>query len=331
MQDQVSNMFDSVKVKVPGKLFLAGEYGVTKTGGLAIVSAIESDFIVGISEMIGEHSRLHTNVEMVDFDFSLEAIENLEIDENSAWNFVLTAIQLLCQKISLDKNREIYLDIQSGLGYGEHKKGYGSSASSVVGVVKAFNRYFKLGLSLEEEFQIASQAHLKVQGSGSLGDVAAITYAGNLFYRSIGQEMSDIKLPWLPYILQTDKAANTGEKLKIELSADFYERSNELVIEIATAADMTDFELFKEKVLQNQLLLIEHLPEGYMTEALAIGLNLVNSQKELVGKISGAGFGENILVFAKDRTAALELEKMSVLLEEQGIHLVKAVIPERNT
>ncbi len=312
-------MYEKVVVKVPGKLFIAGEYAVTRPRGLSLVAAVETDFSVTISESDDRVSQLHTNVAIPDETFNLEHFSGA----GHGWEFVSKVIKIM----NIGTYPEIRIDIESPLGFGENKKGYGSSACVVVGLAKALNIFYHLGLSLDDIYKKAGEAHYRVQGSGSLGDVAAITYGGIIFYRSgkrstvvqhsglytdfSGFEIKPVSLPqdWQAYVVQTGKAAKTGEKLKIEFSADFYEQSDELVIELATALDLQDFALFKEKLIQNQLLLLEHVPEGYMTQKLALALNLVNAQENLVGKISGAGFGENMIVFAKNEKGISEIQE----------------------
>lgn len=317
MQEAALNTY---KTDVPGKLFIAGEYAVTRPGGLALVTSLESDFQVSISATSGP-SLLHSNVDMPDSSFS---IKDFQADRTGPWNFAMTAIEYVLKEAPL--HQDFHLDIKSGLGYGENKKGYGSSACVVVGVVNALNAFFHLNLPLAKRFEIAAQAHYDVQGSGSRGDVAAIMYGGSIFYEN-HQRVIPINIPWSAYVVQTNKSAKTGEKLKQKLSDEFFTKSDELVIEISTAIDMKDFELFKEKLLENQLLLIEHQAKGYMTDQLALALNIINSQPEFAGKISGAGFGENIILFAKNEENIAELK---VVLEEEGMKLEKARIGKQN-
>ena len=151
-------------------------------------------------------------------------------------------------------------------------------------------------------------------------------YGGSIFYEN-HQRVLPINIPWQPYVVQTDQSSKTGEKLKQELPEAFFEKSDELVIEISTAIDMQDFALFKEKLLENQLLLINTQPKGYMTEQLALALNIINSHPELAGKISGAGFGENIILFAEHEENIAELR---AVLEAEGMKLEKARIGKVN-
>ena len=165
-----------------------------------------------------------------------------------------------------------------------------------------------------------------MQGSGSMGDIAAIMYGGSVFYQNHNRILP-LEIPWKTYVVQTGKAAKTAEKIKIKLSDEFYQTSNELVIEMATAIDIQDFSLFKEKLSENQLLLLENIPEGYMTKELALALNLLNSYPELAAKISGAGFGENLILFAQNSMAIAEVQKK---LYEYGINLEEFKIAQKN-
>lgn len=317
MQEVVLN---TCKIDVPGKLFIAGEYAVTRPGGLALVTSIVSDFQVCISEA-RTSSLLQTNVAMPDYAFS---IKDFQAERTGSWNFVLTAIEYVLRERKL--NKEFHLEIKSDLGFGESKKGYGSSACVVVGVVNALNEFFDLNLSLEKRFALAGQAHYDVQGSGSRGDVAAIMYGGSIFYEN-HQRVLPLAIPWQVYVVQTHQSAKTGEKLKKNLPDAFFSKSDELVIEIRTAIDRRDFALFKEKLLENQLLLIDNQSSGYMTEQLALALNIINGHTELAGKISGAGFGENIILFAEHEE---NIAGLRATLEAEGIALIKARIGKQN-
>ncbi len=57
-----------MSIKVPGKLFFAGEYSVTKEGNLALITTIETNFEVRISATTGK-SIFKTNVGLSDFEF----------------------------------------------------------------------------------------------------------------------------------------------------------------------------------------------------------------------------------------------------------------------
>lgn len=328
-------MFKPVHLQIPGKLFIAGEYAVTRPNGKALVAAIESDFWISISEE-NEKSKLQTNVEIEDFEFLMN---HIKIPLDSKWNFALTALK---KTIDYAKNQnlleeipEFSINIQSGLGFGENKKGYGSSASVVVAVVEGVNHFLKLNLSLEKRFELAAKAHFEVQGNGSMGDIASILTGDVIFYQSPDEKFSNWKiqpqnwksLNWTAYVAQTGKSVKTDEKLKIYLPISFYRKSDQIVEKIrkARADDGFDFSQFKALLLENQQLLIEELPPAYVTDKLKLVLEVVNAQDGLVGKISGSGFGENVIIFAENDQS---LKRIKKILEKEDISLVKVTIPD---
>ncbi|MDR0300543.1 MAG: phosphomevalonate kinase [Streptococcaceae bacterium] len=314
----------SVKVEVPGKLFIAGEYAVTRPGGLAIVAAVAADFSVSIKAAKGL-SKMRTNVGLDGFSFKLQDLLRSDmIDLKSDWNFALMAIKKMLEAVGSLKS-EVEIEIQSGLGFGKNKKGYGSSAAVVCGIVKALNQFFNLKLSLMEEFKIAADAHVTVQGSGSCGDIAAIIYGGTVFYRN-RDLIEPLLLPdWDSYVIATGKSVKTGEKLEAsKLSEAFFERSDDIVKKLSIVQSFTDF---KQGLLKNQELLRENISGNYVTEKLDLALKAVNSHPRLAGKISGAGFGENLIVFS-DAVSQGEISLLMQSLEQKGMKMEVLKIAE---
>ena len=266
------------EIQVPGKLFVAGEYAVTLEGNYAIVAAIETAFSVTVTE--SDRLRLHTNAGLAGYKPGIN-------DED--WRFALAALEYFPHK-----NLDIY--IQSDLGLGADKKGYGSSASVVAGLIN------HLDLPFTARLRYAMAAHRQAQGSGSMGDVAAIMAGGIILYQN-PDIIKHLNFPWEAYVIRTGESVKTDEKLAISFDKEFYKKSNELVLQIAEARD---FLTFKQRLLANQQLLIDNLPAGYVTEKLAEALETINTDPHLVGKISGAGFGENLIVFADQPITGLE-------------------------
>ncbi|MDR0199979.1 MAG: phosphomevalonate kinase [Streptococcaceae bacterium] len=312
-----------LSVKVPGKLFIAGEYAVTQPNRLALIAAVTTDFTVSIEKSLSRLSHLHTNVGMADLAFDLQ---DFKIEETNPWRFVLAVLK----RLPLPKDAQISLDIHSGLGFGEAKKGFGSSASTVVGVVNACNQYFDLKLTISEKFEIAGRAHREMQGSGSLGDVASILTGSICKYQSPDEawenwsiatfKQSELGLSRV-FVADTGKAVNTHEKLAIRLDEHFYRQSDALVEQIYRTmwAPSFDFTRFKMALLANQQLLFNHLPQGYLTEKLAWALSVVNSRPHFAGKVSGSGFGENLIVFATRDVTPLEIDNLKESLSQYAI------------
>lgn len=324
-------MSKKVTIKVPGKLFIAGEYAVTRPGGLALVAAIETDFSVTVSES-SRISCLHTNVAIEDYEFSLG---NFIVDMKSPWNYVLMTLK----QMPFITNKEIKIDIHSDLGFKENKKGYGSSASVVSGVAQAIYKFFDLSITWFNLFERAALAHYLVQGSGSMGDVAAIMFGGVNYYSSVKMSLSKneilsykinpIEVPWDMYVVQTHQSIKTKDKLTIDLPDTFYDKSDTIInkiydhyLELQDKKQLPKFLDFKRLLLQNQQLLIDNLPEGYVTAKLALALNLINACPHLVGKISGSGFGENMIVFANGVLSA-KMTELCTTLEQYDMKMEK--------
>lgn len=332
----------SISCQIPGKLFVAGEYAVTRPGGLAIVAAVETGFTVTVRESTGSSS-LQTNVALPDLTFD---IHDFSVPAEG-WDFALQALKNLLETLSIKDLPQLDIHISSPLGFGEQKIGYGSSASVVVGMVQAVSQFlqknvldFPSDFSWQKAFEAAAKAHRQVQGSGSMGDVAGIFAGGLSFYQSPEKnwqnwQLTDLNLPELSYqtyIIRTGKSVKTGNKLKIQLANDFYQKSDALIRQMlvwrqqpAYASKM--FQRFKKLLLKNQQLLIDSLPAGYVTDKLALALKLVNAEANLVAKISGSGFGENLIVFAKNEK---NIKKLRKKLARQQIYLEKIRISASN-
>ena len=303
-------------IDVPGKLFIAGEYAVTRKGGLALVAAIKTDFSVTISKSDGGLSHLSTNIGLPPLAFALTGIE---ISADSPWRFALTALQQMATCFQLTE--AIDLHIQSGLGFGKEKLGYGSSAAVVVGVVQAVAEFFNLGLTSQEIFDVTGDVHFQVQGSGSMGDVAAISHGGSIFYRN-ADLIKTVSLPFDSYVARTHLSASTHEKLSLSLSGSFYDQSDTIVEKLATTQD---FDKFKTLLLENQQLLIDNLPADYVTPELASALEIINKLPDFMAKISGAGFGENLIVFA---TKGTDTQQLTAALAAADVTLEKIEIAD---
>ncbi|MDL4840182.1 phosphomevalonate kinase [Aquibacillus rhizosphaerae] len=178
------------KVKVPGKLFIAGEYAVLEPGQEAIVIAINRyiTFTIETSNKnqlslpqlslekvswTGSGNKAHYNV----FDKRLRFIQNTISLVDDFLHENLIALKPIHLTVSSELDDEV-----SGRKYG-----LGSSAAIVVGIVTAMLNYYKqetIKLSPDLIFKLAAIAHFKTQGSGSGADIAASTFGGWIRYSS---------------------------------------------------------------------------------------------------------------------------------------------------
>ncbi|MEX0380535.1 phosphomevalonate kinase [Leuconostoc sp. MS02] len=304
------------KVFIPGKLFLAGEYAITHPGNTAIIAATTTGLTVEISAASAQSS-VFSNTISHPWQFQMARFDNHYTND---WRYVGSAIEIIRNYMTLNyKNRplsDITITVISHLNGPLGKIGLGSSAAVVVGIIEAFNDFFQLDLPILTRFKLASLAHLHVQKNGSLGDIAAITYGGVIAYQS--PDLSEFVLtdngwlnpdiindPWpklaitsLPWpknwqllLGATHESADTKSALtNMNLTQKFLSDSQLIVQDIIHTVVVGNYAHFAQGLRANQRLLTHNLPAGYVTPKLAV---LLDSLKDIAGKISGAGFGDN--------------------------------------
>lgn len=299
---------------VPGKLFLAGEYAVTKVGNPALIAAVQKGLHITIVAQ-DNYSQIDSdtipNPLVFDINQAIQA-------SNSSWCYVAATLRLVlayCKRAGLTAPWPNFkLTIKSDMVLDGQKLGLGSSAAITVGIVRALNCFFKLDLPLLTQFKLAALAHLQVQGNGSLGDVAAITYGGVIAYQRpqitnimpaqdidlVDQPWPDLKITpliwptnWQLLLGATGQAADTKKALeKNRLMASFYQDSQAIMERLLHAVQAGDYTGLRHSLNANQDLLISNLPPAYLTPKLHIFLASLE-QQTCAGKISGAGFGDN--------------------------------------
>ncbi|MGQ2282914.1 phosphomevalonate kinase [Apilactobacillus kunkeei] len=177
-----------ISVKAPGKLYVAGEYAVVEKGCPAIIVAIDQYITANISESENNvgviHSKQYEN-DKIEWIYDNNQIKTL--NDNSSFNYVISAMKTFEKYVEeLDINHKLYnINIDSNLNSQDGKKyGLGSSAAVTVATIKALNELYDLNLCKLQIFKLAAIAHLRIQGNGSLGDVAASSFGGWIAYSS---------------------------------------------------------------------------------------------------------------------------------------------------
>jgi len=176
-----------MKVKVPGKLLVAGEYAVLEKNQVAVVTAVSRYVTVtvtpsdqfylqlpslGIRDVTWtyKNNQIHTSIDDPKLKFIKAAIF-------AVYNYLDETAQLPKEPFTLLVESELDEETSG------KKFGLGSSAAVVVGIVKAL---FQMAgdFSKETVFKAAAVAHFMAQGSGSGADVAASTFGGIIRYTS---------------------------------------------------------------------------------------------------------------------------------------------------
>lgn len=176
-----------------GKLYLAGEYAVTMSGGLAVIKATNLGISVearqpytDIAEIISGEKRLNYH-----FDKKLKEIRSSDAD-SKYFQYVWSAMNLVFQYIKGQgvEPRAVNLIIRSQLDSTDRRKyGLGSSGAVMVATIKALLSFWRIKVSDLTIYKLASLASLKLGSEGSLGDIAAASFGGTIFYQSADRQL----------------------------------------------------------------------------------------------------------------------------------------------
>lgn len=224
---------NKVTVKIPGKLFITGEYAVVY-GAPAIIAPVNRFAEITISENNsrgcsvvtsypggGENIRFTCNNGEVKF-------ENLSDELYDKMGFFISAFTLFLKinpscKTKLE-NISVIIDTKEFYAPSGIKYGFGSSAAVTTGVLKALYEYCKPGeITPLFLFEAGARAHYEAQGkTGSGGDIALSAFGNTILFTKKSKDdtrIVSVKISDNIYILPvwTGFAAYTGEMLqKIE-------------------------------------------------------------------------------------------------------------------
>lgn len=180
-----------IEACAPGKLFVAGEYAVVEAGQPAILIAVDRHVAVRLeaaqhagSIASDQYGRLPVVWRRVD--------GRLVLDHDSRpFDYVLAAIDIV-EQLATELGRPLsFYDIGISSELDDHsgrKFGLGSSAAVTVATVRALDRWYDLGLPIEQLLRLALIATVSVNPMGSGGDVAASLYGGWIRYTALDRD-----------------------------------------------------------------------------------------------------------------------------------------------
>lgn len=183
-------MTEKLAVKVPGKLMVAGEFAVLERHEPLLVMAVNR-FVYGELEDAAERKLTLTNFDLNDLSWQFTN-EQVTVDsEDHRVQFVQLAMEITLRYL-IERHVQVtpfHLTIRSELDDGAGKKyGLGSSAAVSVTVVALILQKYLGKADPFLVFQLASIAHVSVQGNGSGADIAASAYGGLIKYTSFQAE-----------------------------------------------------------------------------------------------------------------------------------------------
>ncbi len=182
MQKQIKDTL----VKVPGKLFIAGEYAVVD-GGPAIILAVDQYLTVAIRKC--DRSGSLTSSQNPDLNVSwLRTNQGLHFTSSHPYALVQSAMQVTEDYVAevLGSIEGCY-DLRISSDLVDHETGFkyglGSSGAVTVAVVRALLTHFGMEQEPLLVYKLAVIAQHRIGLKGSFGDLAASSFGGWLAYR----------------------------------------------------------------------------------------------------------------------------------------------------
>lgn len=176
-----------IETRAPGKLYIAGEYGVVEPGGPAVLVAVDRYITVRLTEGSDVGRVRSSAYGRSPLEWVRDATSGQIVLEHQPSDYVFAAITAVEQlrAARLLPPRYYDLDIGSELDDADGRKfGLGSSAAVTVAVIAALDLFYGLDLTPTERFKVALLATIDVAPDSSGGDLAASTFGGWVRYSS---------------------------------------------------------------------------------------------------------------------------------------------------
>jgi phosphomevalonate kinase len=352
-----------IKVSVPGKLYIAGEYAVVTPGHPAILVAVNKFITVTIekSNQGGSIDSSHYQHEPIKW---IRAGEQIILDQNIfGLRYILAAINLV-EELAIEQRKLLdyfHLTVKSELNNDDGKKyGLGSSGAITVATITALAQLYDLPVTQEEIFKLAVLAHLKIGVVGSFGDLAASTFTGWIAFTTCDrlwvQEQSKhhsigsmIQKTWphlsieslvLPKALKlvvgwTGTPASTNQLVKAvrtrhkqKFHHQFLKESRLCVEQLILAFKSNDIALIQDQIRLNRKLLLKMSANTQIMIETPALTKLCNLAEGFGGaaKSSGAGGGDCGIALFQEQ---VDLSQIDLTWKKAGIVLLPLKVYQR--
>ncbi|GJQ62703.1 MAG: phosphomevalonate kinase [Melioribacteraceae bacterium] len=331
-----------VEVRVPGKMFLTGEYAVL-FGAPALITSVDRYAVVTISATDSGSTLASSafNIDKIGFEIEDKKFKINEPSLHDKLIFISVSFNLFLarfpQYAKQANNIDVKIDTSQFYSESGSKLGFGSSAAVTVGFLQALSRYFRdEDFTSETLMKFASEAHSIAQNkTGSGGDIAVAAYGKSIKFRKElngNYYITPVHIPKNFEILTiwSGVSCSTSEYI---FSVMEYKNSNrqdfEVLLDDFNNSAILLADNFQENSFQNfseQIIVYYSLLEKL---GLKAGINIMSREHRKINSIvrscegvykpSGAGGGDvGLAFFERDYNR----NKLTGLLEESGFNLV---------
>lgn len=356
----------------PGKLFIAGEYAVVSAGQPAIIAAVSQYLQVTLTTSTASCGSIHSsqNPQLL---LRWTRKKNLLtiLDRMDPYKLVTTAIQISEQyatELGYWNPALFDLAITSKLddSASNTKFGLGSSGAVVVATIQAILKFHGVPFQAMDLYKLATLTHLHIGSNGSLGDVAASSFGGMVYYQRTNPVWLEeqraqlsisglVQMSWpqlaiesltLPQPLQllvgwTKSKADTTdfvnsmfqERSKAEkehFHQQFLQENQTIVQSLKQACVLQQVQAFHEGIRYNRQLLQKFANTMGLTietPALTTLCTLAENQNASA-KTSGAGGGDCGICFAETEQQAASISQAWEAANIQPLPLTIATIQD---
>lgn len=178
----------TTQAKIPGKLYIAGEYAVIEPNYPAILVTVDQ-YLKATLKPLGDEETIRLHSESLDpaiFVYQPDTVVP------AAWRYVCASIKLFEQLLAEHKiplkpfslSFESELEAENGVKYG-----FGSSGAVVLATLHALANYYEMRpFNSIILYKMAVMVMLSLDSPGSFGDLAAESIGGWVYYRSCDRE-----------------------------------------------------------------------------------------------------------------------------------------------
>lgn len=327
MSSQVAN-----KVSIPGKVYIAGEYGVV-LGQQAIIAPTSVMLHVSITAASSYQIESTKWEHPIAFHFEHHQL----IAEGDVWKKPIEMIHLYAHQLGIDIP-PYHLSIESDLDKTkDHKYGLGSSGALTIGIIEAISHYISLNLTPRQIYQLGVLSQLEHLDTTSFGDLAVCSYKVPILYQmpsrnflrkvNLNQLVSLIKKPFkgffvkpmlLPMMpvswIHTNENANSYQMVHQMMTPTVIPNLKPLkyiVRRMKLAIKLKSTKYFMQAVSLHQQLFddiqLQHDIELSTANMKKIYQHAAHYQG--ICKFSGAGGGDNVMCVFLNRSFKEEFEQ----------------------
>lgn len=313
----------TITKKVPGKLFIAGEYAITEPNHYAVIAPVPRYLTVTLTP--SDDNIITSSQSPISVEWVRHCGIIVPLNDNP-FHIVTKTIEVTEQYITEKgltlQNFELHItshldDVQTG-----KKFGLGSSGAVTVATIQALLTYYNIDDNPELVFKLAAITHLTLKSNGSFGDLAACAYQQLIAYTSLDknwvlQQLQThplsqvVSQPWqylaitplqfpkgMGFLVGWSGSPASSEQLVSDITtqrqssnyAHFLNESNRCVTQFIDGIQTQNIAKITRAIATNRQLLTELSPL-IETKTLKHMLTL-SSSCQSVGKTSGAGGGD---------------------------------------